>query len=749
MSIRSSYSKKERRPYYWLVGVVTCSLFHIAYPRSVLADAIASETRGHDDVMPVVVVSAQKRDEAIQEVPLSISVVDAKTLQEDGGRTAAEVTQHVTNTSAATYDGHLRPMWFIRGIGTGDINPNVVQPTGIYFDEVYQSAPLNNGFPLFDLERVEVLKGPQGTLYGKNSTAGAINFISKKPSATGNGYAKLDLASHDSVLWEVAQGGELIKDKLSARVSLHSEQRDSYYTNLYGKSFDNLQDHAGRVQFLWTPDDISDWLLNIHFRDYQDDGGIRFPVGVNAGNTSNFGYPTLSSRDKVEFNAPSDSQLKQVGGSLRYNRDIDGYTLVSITGFERLDYEDQGDADYTPLEIARTRAFNDYRQLSQELRLSSPEGERWSWIVGAHLFHERLDSERARGALPGGAVAALYNNVDFRQKTDSEALFGSVTYQFNERFRLTGGLRYSSERKAIDLARYQATGTANFSDLGRWWKTSSVANLQQNVAQDESHRWNSLGYDLTPQYVFNENVLGYLRVAKGFRAGGYNTSINRQEDTSVVKPEDLLAYELGLKTSWLDGRLLLNAAAFYYDYSDIQVSIATPTATGTVGNLVNGAKGTSQGLELDLLWRPTANLDLNAGFSVLRTEYADFVTPTVDYSGNRFPRAPARTAILGSTYRFDLNGRGSLEATLEGNYRSSFFMFGTNQTNPVYEQGGYTLLNARLSYVSPGREWKVSLYGNNVLDKAYAHHRVIPSNGTYTFAYGAPAVYGVSLVKNW
>ncbi|WP_437882385.1 TonB-dependent receptor [Pseudomonas sp. LRF_L74] len=674
--------------------------------------------------------------------------IDKKQLENSNLGIASDVTKSTTNVSAATYDGHLRPMWFIRGIGTGDNNANTVQPTTIYLDDVYQGALLGTGFPLFDMQSAEILKGPQGTTFGTNATAGAIRFSSKAPGFDNQGYGKVGIGNYSARLYELGQDINIVDQKVAARVSLHSESRDSFYENKSGSNFNPLRDDAARIQFLVKPDDVSDLLIGLNYRDYGDDGNIRFPRGTTAGRTS-FGYITNESQHLLSLNTPTWSDLRQFGASIKYGRDFDQYRFESITAAQHIEYKDQTDSDYTPVEVGRTRTGTHYNQYSQEFRIKSEYDGAWDWQAGLFLYHQNVDNWRARGALPGGAVAASYNNVEYVQDTEQAALFGGVHYRFNDRARVDLNVRQSHIDKAIELSRVQASGTPLYNNLGEWWKKSSLNRLTQNVDQDDKVRWNITTWDIRPEYDFSENLTGYLKYAKGFREGAYNTSITQQAETGLVKPEYLDSYEVGFKSHWFDNTLLLNASAFYYDYEDIQVSVTKATTTGTVGNLTNGAKGKAHGAEVELKWSPDRSLDLYAGLALLSTRYASFVTDTADNTGNDFPRAPKRTATLTATKRLYLDNGFTLEGSLNLKYSGSFYMFGTNQTTHMYRQGGFSVLGGKLALYSPGKDVVVSLYGDNIFDKKYYEHRVTPSNGEYTFAYGAPREFGVTLEKKW
>ncbi|MDM9593485.1 TonB-dependent receptor [Pseudomonas guariconensis] len=697
-----------------------------------------------------VVVTAQKREETAQEVPASISVLSGDKIRDSSLQSANEVTRFIPNASAGTTEGHGRPRWWIRGLGTGDQGANTVSPVGIYVDDVYIANISATGFPLFDQERVEVLRGPQGTLWGKNTTAGAINFISRKPTFERSGYAKAGYGDYDDRVLEGAISDALVSDRLAARLSFRHQGRDGYNENIADHNDQGaLEDDAARLQFLAYINDDLEANLNLHARSYHDTGGYStVSYGLRPDGSNQFGYRIDPKQGKVNYNAKYQVQIDQVGTNLNLNWQLGDLTLTSISAFEHFTRDGFSDSDNTPLELQRSYAYADSQQWSQELRLASPREDRLNWVVGLHYFNEDLDSRNASAALDNPFIPRYYNNLSYNQGTESYAVFGSSTFRFTEDFSITAGLRWTRETKDIDLRRVQNQGQADFSN-GDWWKPGSVSSpLVVNAVQDEHNTWSDWTYDLTPEYQISDNARVYLRYAYGFRSGGYNTGATSQATVATVNPEYLTSYELGVKSEWLDGRLNANAALFYYDYEDIQLNIVSAVNNQTVSRLANGAEGEAYGAEFELEAVPVQNLHLNFALGLLHTEFTDYTSGSNDYSGNKFVRAPNVSAVIGADYRIPLQVGGALVLGTDWNTRSRQYFFSNDQSQNM-RSGGYTLGNARITYELPGDTTQVSAYVSNLTDKEYRNHTLPGGFQTAGVMFGDPRTFGVSVTTEF
>lgn len=714
--------------------------------------AVRKDARAqHVTSLGTVTVTARRRKESIQEVPVAVTAISGDAIKNNELRVVNDITKYVPNFSGQSTEGRERPRWFLRGVGSNDPSDLSLSPIGVYFDDVYINSVFGQGFPLFDLDHIEVLRGPQGTLWGKNTIGGAVSVTSQKPTFDVSGYGKVGFSQYDTKLVEAAVGGPIgSNDVLAARVSVYHENGDSYFTNAdAGGRFGGFHDNAVRFQLLAVPTSNADFLLNVHARNYTGGGDPWHAQGTGAGGANTFGFVGSSDPYTVSLNAPSSDHIASYGGSLTAHWHINSaLTLTSITALEGLNRWYQDDEDYSPYDAARSHDALASHQFSQEFRLESPQDQRLSWIAGAHFFTEELSEDGAGGGLPdapGGPSSTYYHLTDLTQHTQSAAVFGSVKYRFTDRFNVTAGLRYTIERKNINLTGLQNDGPVSFSDTNAWWAPSLITSpLAVSARQNQTNTWRAPTWDLTPEYALTDNVRAYVRYARGFRSGGYNGSAYTQSTVSTVQPEYLTDYEAGIKSEWFDKRLIANASVFHYDYRDIQVFALAPNPLGgaPVSTLSNAGQGRADGFELELKAQPINSVYLFANLGLLNTRYTqfDYVQTAV---GNTFARSPHTTINVGGEYRVPLE-YGSVALGGDVNYRSLEFFSATRQSDSHLWQGGYTILNAHVSYVTPDQKYILTGYVTNLTNKVYKKLELLPSYGAYPVLYGDPRVFGVT-----
>lgn len=719
-----------------------------------------------------IIVTAGRREERLQDVPTAVTALGDDLFKLNGvGRSANEVLNYIPNASAGTQQ-HGRPRWWIRGIGAGQQQLDLASPVGFYLDDVYISNASATGLPLFDLERVEVLRGPQGTLWGKNTTGGAVNVITKRPSLNGgdqDSYLKLEYGSYDNRIGEGGLNLGIVPDKLAARVSFRLDHRDGRFDNVFtGEKSNGIDDDNIRGQILAKPSDNLTALLSLHYRKYDTDGTYWTTASYAPSGVYRNGYVPSTDKGDVSINAPEYSRTKQFGGSFRFDLDLGGATLTSITGYERWKSRSAGDSDYTPLEISRSYTQARSRQWTQELRLTSPKEDRFNWILGAFYFNEKIGSDAYTARLPNGAVPQLagstaptaYSLTSYDHKAESGAVFASGTYEFTDALKLTVGARYTRETKKLDFDRLNAV-TQSWTNLAQWWNSfTGTYGGPGTFSGDFSKTWNAFTYDITPSYQIDHNNLLYAKFSHGLKSGGFNTAATLPIALVSVDPEKLDAYELGYKSTWLNGALTFNVTAFHYDYRDVQVNVVGPNpgAVGgaTVSYLQNAAKAKADGAEFELSARPTENLSLNAAVGLLYTKFKQFQVNNsgANLSGNQFVRSPHLTLNAGAIYTVPLAEAGKLDFSADARYTSRQYYYVTPQdtTNrALLAQPGYTLANARVTYTTANERVSVSGFVNNVFDKIYRNH-ALPAYAAATgvlgdiVQYSDPRTYGGSLI---
>ncbi|MPS48960.1 TonB-dependent receptor [Methylobacillus sp.] len=728
-----------------------------------------AEAKDVESSLGSIVVTAQRREENAQEVSTAISVLGGEELLQRGiGRTAGEVLNFVPNSSAGTIQNG-RPRWWIRGVGAGQQQLDFPNPIGFYIDDVFISNASATGLPIFDLERVEVLRGPQGTLWGKNTTGGAVNIVSKKPSFSENpeGYVKADYGSFGDKVIQGAVGGTIVDERIAGRISFYNQNLDGRFKDQFsGKTAGGVEDSVirGQLLFALTPD--LDALLNVYHRKYKTDGDVgTVKSSVPSGHFRNNYYPSTDI-NHVASNAENSSDVTQNGISLNLNWQLGKLTLTSITAFADYKQEVLMDTDHTPLEIGRSYSDAKSRQWTQELRLASPREDRLNWLTGFFYFKEDINSLSANARLPDSAVPQLagssqprtFNSTDLAHETESYAIFGSTTYNITDRLDTTIGARWTTEEKKYDLSRISNALTGNvpgagtdtsWSDYGQWWNSYTGAiggDTTFNASQTK--RWNAFTYDVTPSYKLAENQRTYFKFSRGIKSGGFNTAATNPLALNTLKPEELNAYEIGYKSEWFNGRLNFNANAFYYDYSNVQVNVVGSYQGQSISYLQNVEKANIKGAEFEIEALPTNNLHINANIGFLKSEFEKFdvLNNGGNHDGNEFVRAPRFNALLAGTYRLPLANGSNVVFGADARYLGKQHFFVTNQQNDLLNQESYTIVNARVTYITQNDRVEMTAYVNNLFDKEYRYHSLPPQGSTGNIVYwGNPRTIGASL----
>lgn len=752
-----------------------------------------------------VVVTARRREERVQDVPIAITVLGGEFLQENEQvRLAQDVVTFAPNVNAAATDGRERPRWFVRGVGTNNTDSNGVSPIGVYRDEVYVANFYAQAFPLFDQQRVEVLSGPQGTLWGKNTTGGAISFVSNAPKFDRGGYLRAVAGSDNERGIEGAVTGAIIPDRLAARISFFHNEDDGWYRNLYvadvtpprssGWNLDDARriggnnETAARLQLLYTPSSNVDVLLSYHLRRYKGDQTPSYIIPdlyvapIN-NPTFNQGYTDPANPLPYGYVWAAGNGVQTIdndGGLLRVNWGLGDLTLTSITAYERNTLVRSADGNTAiPLRNNVSRQETPDQQFSQEIRLASPADGRFSWIAGAYYFDEKTLNRSWAGNLnvyTAPAAGRSYSLNSQRTDTESYALFGSATYGFTDRFKLTAGARASRETKDFAQSFTLGTGTVTFADPANWWRPGAVASpLITNSVATAGRTYESVTWDITPQYQISENALAYFHASYGYLSGGFDNRRNNAVSPAILQvfeyePEKIYTYEAGLKTQWFDKRLTANASLFYYDYDSIQVLVILPSSgtntnsTATVGNGYSNAAGKVLGAELTLDARPTDRLHLRAALGLLDTEYTDYpiqtginyprlglVNATINPTGGVFTRAPKVTASVGADYEIPLgDDGGALELGAQYRYLSRQYYNPTLEFDHTLEQAGYSLVDLRGAWAfgAEGRN-RLGVTVQNALDKQYLIHAIAPSNNASSGRQGRPTSVLVSLATRF
>ncbi len=690
-----------------------------------LLPAAAAQPR---QVLDTVTVTARKQEQRAFDVPLSLSVLQDEGLDRlrASGMDIRFLTNRTPSLQVMSGFGRIYPYFFIRGLGNTDFDMNASQPVSVMHDGIVLENPWLKGHPIFDVERVEVLRGPQGTLFGRNTPAGIVKVESARPTWDVEGYARLSYGRFDSVNFEGALSGPLIPSVLAARASLLVQRRSDWVDNTYTGKDDAVgryDDIAGRVQFLWTPVENFSGRFKVHVRDF--DGNARL-FRANALKPGRTGLRLGLRRDKVAQDADNPQDLASHGFATELRYTLGGVRLISLTGGEWLDGISRGDVDggfgavwsppsgpgLIPFPVETADGLSALRQLSQEFRLEHTAWQRLDWRIGVFYFHEELDIEGFSYDTLAGSV--LNGRIRQKQRTEAWAVFAAATFTLTENIELAAGVRVSEDDKDYTSERLQSPIGAG--PLGPIHK----------APRDLVPSWDvSLRYQVAP------GVQPYLRVASSFRAPSIQGRLLFGDEVTVADTEDIISVEAGLKLRLWQQRIHLDLAAYHFWMHDQQLTAGS--GVNNANRLLNADRTIGRGLEAEGAVALGHGLHLTAGVSYNYTRLDDtglFVQPcgsgctvldppgplpgTVSLDGNRLPQAPRWIATLNLDYTHLLPGGAALIFSTDWAYRSriNFFLYESREYRDNHLLEGGT----RLAWVSASSGLEVAAFGRNILN---------------------------------
>ena len=713
--------------------------------------------------LPAVTVTAQKIEENIQDVPISITTLADEKLDvlKSSGADVRFLSARVPSVIAESSFGRAFPRFYIRGIGNTDFDLNSSQPVSLVYDDVPYESPILKGFPVFDLESIEVLRGPQGTLFGRNTPGGIIKFDSAKPVHEFEGYVRGSYGNYNTREIEGAVNLPIFKDELAVRLSGISQQRDPYVDNAFtGEKdrYEGFEEIAGRAQLLFTPagTDFSA-LLNVHGRSNEGDARLFRANIIDSGSN---GVGSNFDRDTVYFDGDNFLTQDAHGITLRLEKGLtDNITATYVFGNEQASIESRGDIDggfgaaflgagnygpgFIPFPSESSGAVDALHQTTNELRFAFDDGGRLRAQVGAFVFDEKvaITSKSFDTLAPGRPV----NGIATRQnQTDSTGIFASLAYDITDRLTVSGGARWTDESK--DFVVQRTLGPFGAPPLGP---------IAGSVSDDQ------VSWDASATYQATDDINLYARVAKGFRGPSTQGRLVFGDTVSSADTETVLSYEAGIKSELLDNRVRLNADVFFYEFNDQQLTIV-----GGINNTValfNADKSEGYGFEADIEAAPIENLFLTAGLSYNKTEFKDDIllapgcgggctvtdpavydtdgTTLLGYniSGNSFPNAPEWIANVTARYAIPL-ATGELYGYTDWAYKgdSNFLLYESLE----YGQDGYWEGGLKVGYKSDAG-YDVSAFARNILDEE-ALTGAIDFNNLTGFV-NEPRTYGVQL----
>ena len=706
-----------------LAALVLASL-----PTPVHAQAAAARS---DTGLEEVIVTAQKREQNLQDVGVSVTAISGEALRRASTVSSSEILRQVPNLTIGTPvgDGN-NPAITLRGVGLNDFGDNNEGPVAVYIDDVYQASMAGQTFQLFDMDRIEVLRGPQGTLYGRNTTGGLVHFISTRPSRDEKGYASLTYGRFNSVQAEAALGGPLT-ESVQARVSLAYNGHDGIVQNHNPANPVNPQNAnsgAARLQLMFEP--TAEWsvLLNAHgVRNHSRAPAYKFGASVNRADglsyalpstedaygtcpgCSAFGYKDTTTSDySGSYDTVGPLIIDTFGGSANAQWTRGTLSFVSITGYEHLKkrYVEDSDMSPDPATVLTLAPVNS--QFTQELRLSQTSGA-LTWVGGAYYFGQDVDVANRLDLSGIGFV-----NLDSRaqQRTHSWSGFGQLEFKLNTKLTAIAGLRYTHDNKTYSYLDRDDSGI--IPGVAFDFSPATAGDLAR---KSEGHVAFKTELDWRPV----EGTLVYGGVSRGQKGGGFNlgfydTTGTFGNDTNAVIPydnEELTSYEAGVKMTVADGKLRINASAFYYDYKNFQV-----LSFRQQSQVISNANAKITGYELEVTARPVANLHVTLGVGGLPTATAENILNPAngDIRDRRMVLAPKLTVNLAADYEWQLS-QGVLGVYADA-VRKSAHNFDI-QNHPVTAEAAYTVASARLAYRTQSGRYEVAAFCKNLTGERY------------------------------
>ncbi len=741
-------------------GALACSVSGLALLVSTPALAQSVNTPEAAVTVEDIVVTAQRRSESIRDVPFAVSAVNKETLAEvsAGGGDILSMTARVPSLQVESSNGRYAPRFYIRGLGNVDFDFNASQPVSVVLDDVVLENVFLKGFPLFDVQQLEVLRGPQGTLFGRNTPAGVIKIDTVKPTNDFTGFGSVAVGNLGSVR---AETGVTIpvSDTLQVRIAGLWNHRDDWVDNMYdapfvdrnGKDLGNFDDVAGRVHVAWKPTDRFSALLTLQARDYDGTGTMnRANVLTKGSNELNSNFD----RNRVYYDGGRNNFQKQEtrSGSLQLAYDFGPATLTGVVGSYWGASKGNGDIDggvasapagapyKTPFNSETGTLDSDLTQDTYELRLASNGDGRLGWQIGAFYWEERFNLISATFDGVGGLQPTIV--TDIVQQSDSWSLFGQGNYQVTDALKITAGVRYTDDNRDF---RGQRT-------LG------APLDVTKNVGDQQ------VSWDVSALYEVNSDWNLFARIAKGYRGPSIQGRIATSNVVTTADSETVMSYEAGFKSRLWDGRARFNATAYIYEVSDPQF-----TAIGGEGNfnqLINADKGEGYGIELDGDVYLGAGFSLAGGFAWNHTEIKDKdllvafcganctvtdpivnvgTTRRANINGNPFPQAPEYTANITLNYVRTLASGAQIFASTDWVMQKDFNLFLYESVEFMQDtsfEGG-----ARVGWRDMDLGLEAALYVRNMTDEANVIGAIDFNN--LTAFVNEPRTFGIQLTKRF
>jgi len=683
-----------------------------------------------------VIVSARRRDEHLQKVPIPVTVLNANLIEEANILNLGDVALRVPGFSVS-YFSIGQPNIHMRGIGSNDDGAALDNSVVLFLDDIYVGRISTIDINVLDLDRIEVLRGPQGTLYGKNAIGGAINMVSSLPTEETGAEFNASAGNFDYRNLSGKLSGPLGSSSLLGRLSVSARERGGWQDNivLQGNKQHDDKNYSLRAKTLYLPRDDLEWYLAYDFNKDKLNSTGRIPVvgrvPIQLTHDAGSQLPTdifaaLGGDPEHATNGVAGHTNRTIGGlTSRVSLEQANYRFTAITGYRDSDFDWLEDSTGLPgsVIVLPISDFVDesHRQFSQEFRWSSGDQGGLNYLLG--LYYLREETDRKEHFTIGGNKARTHQ----KNTSKSVAFFGETSYHIDHATKLTLGGRYTYDAKDLDQ---------------QSWNGGSPAIILEDFTLHSSASWQDFSPSASLSWQARDSLFLFIRAAKGFKNGGFQGApATRESAMREIDPETAWDFEIGMKSLWYQDRLQLNIAGFYTRYKNLQVTQFKTVDNFGVFETSNAGSANLKGLETEFTFNATENLELRGNYAWLDARYDRFNdVEGRDFSGNRLRQAPEHSASLAARYHWALNP-GTLNLRLDYRYQSRSYQ---EPDNEVTILPSFDLLGARLSYLPRNSNWEFSLWAENLLDEEYIAHLYLLGGNDYAL-FGTPRTAGISL----
>jgi len=739
-----------------------------------------------------IIVTAQKRSESVQDVPISITAITGEELNKRGLSDFTQIAQTVANFDLPVSNVSRNVSVRIRGIGSSGTNPGIESSVGVFLDGLYQPSGAQILGELSDIQNVEILRGPQGTLYGRNTPVGAVNATTRAPQQEFESVFRGGFGNYEQ-RWLNGYVGGSLSETVSGRLSFWTRDRDGYDKNLFtGKRINSAETRGARTKLLFQPNDNLDLTLVAGYSVSDKECCIAEqinPTGPLGIATQGFldaqeaaGTPFLNFDDSdhvVNANETPDDHTETKVLSLTADWQLlGGHTLTSISGYQDWDNQVEVATDSHTADILKVWQNQRNEILSQEFRIASPGGEKFDYLAGLYLYQQETTftekflvtdnissrtfaNPNAPFCLPanGGCSTVVGDNGGslFEQDTDSVAVYANGTYHINDQWNVTGGLRWSQDEKDFDVNHFNDPTNG---------PVINVFIFRPIDPDADSRKEEKVTWSANSRYNLSDDVMLFGTISTGFKSGGFNSRRLPVGSSLEFDAESATSYEFGIKGFFADRTVMLNATAYHTTVEDFQETALAPTGTGFI--VSNAGEQQVQGIEADFRFSPNDNFSMDGGIAFLDSEYTDFegaqcglgetpddpVTKTCDRTGQTPSNSPEWSLNLGLQWDQEVSDGLGLRLRADYNWRDDQNITRVTQDSTA-DIDAYGLLNLRAALGSSDGGWEVEAFVNNVADEAYFVQAArqplgaLISAGGFAGAggsvgwYGAPRTFGL------